>query len=220
MLPDFPVPRIARHERSDSPCAKHYTCRMQAVEIELKFSVDDLATLEQKLHALGFHLDTPRTFESNTLYDTPDRTLRARKELLRIRQYGATWTLTHKAQPPGSENSDATKYKTRIETETQLADGEALATVFSQLGYIPVFRYEKFRAEWSDATGGHLVLDETPIGIFAELEGDPAWIDATLAALKIPAELCTTESYGKLFLTWKERTQSKAEHLTFDAIKN
>jgi len=192
---------------------------MQAVEIELKFTVDDLPTLEQNLRALGFALDTPRTFESNTLYDTPARTLRAQKQILRIRQYGSTWTLTHKAQPPGVGDIDDSHYKRRIETETKLEDGEALAAVFASLGYLPVFRYEKFRAEWSDATGGHLVLDETPIGIFAELEGDPTWIDATLAKLNIPPERCTTDSYGKLFLTWKTRTQSTAEHLTFDAIK-
>lgn len=189
------------------------------VEIELKFSVDDLPALEQKLRALNFHLDTPRTFESNTLYDTPERTLRAQKQILRIRQYGPIWTLTHKAQPANSETPDDTKYKTRIETETQLADGEALAQVFATLGYTPVFRYEKFRSEWSDpVTHHHLVLDETPIGIYAELEGDPAWIDATLAILNIPADRCTTESYGKLFVAWKDRTQSTAEDLTFDAI--
>ncbi len=189
-----------------------------AVEIELKFSVDDLSALEDKLRTLGFRLDTPRTFESNTLYDTPERSLRAQKQILRIRQYGDTWTLTHKAPQP---NTDDTFYKTRIETETAVADGEALAQVFATLGYLPVFRYEKFRAEWSDpATKHHLVLDETPIGIFAELEGDPAWIDATLAALNVPAEKRTTESYGKLFLNWKERTRSDAEHLTFDAISS
>lgn len=187
-----------------------------AVEIELKFSVDDLPALENKLCTLGFRLDTPRTFESNTLYDTPERSLRAHKQILRIRQYGDAWTLTHKAAPPGT---DDTLYKTRIETETAVADGEALAQVFATLGYLPVFRYEKFRSEWSDpATRHHLVLDETPIGIYAELEGDPAWIDATLATLEVPAERRTTESYGKLFLNWKERTQSAAEHLTFDAI--
>jgi adenylate cyclase class 2 len=188
-----------------------------AVEIELKFTVDDLTALEAKLRALGFRLDTPRTFESNTLYDTPQRSLRAQKQILRIRHYGSTWTLTHKAPPP---NSDDTLYKTRIETETTVADGEALAQVFTTLGYLPVFRYEKFRSEWSDpATRHHLVLDETPIGIFAELEGDPAWIDAMLVALNVPAEKRTTESYGKLFLNWKEHTQSNAEHLTFDLIK-
>ncbi|HEY0307006.1 MAG TPA: class IV adenylate cyclase [Acidobacteriaceae bacterium] len=190
-----------------------------AVEIELKFSVDNLPALTLRLHELGFHLDTPRTFESNTLYDTPGRTLLAGKQLLRIRQYGDIWTLTHKLQP-SEFTPDDVRYKRRIETETTVADGEILATIFASLGYTPVFRYEKFRAEWSDpATGGHIVLDETPIGTFAELEGEPAWIDATLLRLNIPAESCTTESYGKLFLAWKERTHSEAEHLTFDAIR-
>jgi adenylate cyclase class 2 len=189
-----------------------------AVEIELKFSVDNLPALTLRLYELGFHLDTPRTFESNTLYDTPDRTLLASKQLLRIRQYGDIWTLTHKLQPSEFTPDDA-HYKRRIETETTVADGEALATIFTSLGYAPVFRYEKFRAEWSDpAHSGHLVLDETPIGVFAELEGDPDWIDASLLRLNIPADTCTTESYGKLFLAWKVRTHSEAEHLTFDAI--
>lgn len=190
-----------------------------AVEIELKFSVADLPALEISLRELGFHLDTPRTFECNTLYDTPDRTLLAGKQLLRIRQYGDTWLLTHKLQPTELTPDDA-RYKRRIETETTLADGNALATIFASLGYLPVFRYEKFRAEWSDPEhSGHLVLDETPIGVYAELEGEPNWIDATLLRLGIPTENCTTESYGKLFLAWKARTHSEAENLTFDAIK-
>jgi adenylate cyclase class 2 len=189
-----------------------------AVEIELKFPVSDLPALQQRLHSLGYTLDTPRTFESNILYDTPDRALLNSKQLLRIRRYGDTWLLTHKQQPSDVTPGDA-RYKRRIETETTVADGEALAAVFQSLGYIPVFRYDKFRAEWSDPAGGHIVLDETPIGIFAELEGDPAWIDATLQRLHIDHASCTTESYGRLFLAWKQRTQSPAEDLTFDAIK-
>ena len=65
---------------------------------------------------------------------------------------------------------------------------------------------------------GHLVLDETPIGIWAELEGPPAWIDTMLEKLCIAPELRTTDSYGKLFLRWKEETGSPAENLTFDEI--
>lgn len=181
--------------------------------------MDDLPAFEARLHALGFHLDTPRTFESNTLYDTPDRSLLAGKQLLRIRQYGDTWLLTHKLQPT-EQTADDLRYKRRIETETTVSDGEALASIFASLGYLPAFRYEKFRAEWSDpAAGGHLVLDETPIGVFAELEGEPKWIDATLLRLGVPAAACTTESYGKLFLAWKQRTGSDAENLTFAAIQ-
>ena len=69
---------------------------MQTAEIELKFPIHDLAGLQSRLPGLGFQLDTPRTFEQNTLYDTPSRTLRASRQILRIRRYGDLWTVTHK----------------------------------------------------------------------------------------------------------------------------
>ena len=199
---------------------------MQSAEIELKFPVDNPALLQSRLPALGFHLETTRTFEQNTLYDTPGRTLRASKQLLRLRQYGDLWTLTHKRQPPREDATDTTRYKIRIETETHLDDGPALAIIFEQLGYTPVFRYEKFRSEWSqpaDAAApgepiGRLVIDETPIGNYAELEGPTGWIDRTLASLEVDPSTCLTDSYGKLFLAWKERTGSPVDHLTFQDI--
>src|SRR5271165_3719081 len=99
-----------------------------AVETEIKFRVDDLAALKDRLKTAGFTLLTPRSFESNTLYDTPDRAMRARTEILRIRSYSGRWTLTHK-RLPDSDNPEAT-HKHRIETETEVSDGEALSTVF------------------------------------------------------------------------------------------
>jgi adenylate cyclase class 2 len=219
---------------------------MQTAEIELKFPVSDLADLQSRLPGLGFHLVTPRTFEQNTLYDTPERTLRAAKQILRIRQYGDLWTLTHKRPADPSADGDPTRYgdpasyKVRIETETRIDDGPTLGAIFERLGYAPVFRYEKFRTEWSYSTltidgplfadrdcpselfcvspNGHLVLDETPIGNYAELEGPPEWIDRTLAQLGVDPAICLTDSYGSLFLDWKQRTGSLAEHLTFDEI--
>ena len=222
---------------------------MQTAEIELKFPIHDLAGLQSRLPGLGFHLDTPRTFEQNTLYDTSSRTLRAVKQILRIRHYGDLWIVTHKrpadpaadGAPAGfgtaANYSAAASYKVRIETETLLDDGPALAAIFHQLGFEPVFRYEKFRTEWSCATptidgplftdpslpaelpiGRHLVLDETPIGDYAELEGPPAWIDRTLARLGVDPATCLTDSYGSLFLDWKQRTGSPVENLTFDEI--
>lgn len=189
---------------------------MVAVETEIKFCVDDLASLVARLESAGFHLETPRTFESNVLYDTPDRSMRARTEILRIRRYGGKWTLTHKRLPDNGPGED--RHKHRVETETQVTDGNALAEVFRSLGLVPAFRYEKWRSEWSDGEG-HCVIDETPIGVYAELEGLPQWIDRAAEQLGVPESSYMTLSYGRLFEQWREAHHSSAEHLTFEAIR-
>jgi len=188
---------------------------MQSAEIELKVPVADVIYLQSRLPHLGFHLDTPRTFEHNTLYDTPNRDLRAKRQILRLREYGGIHLLTHKRID--DRIAEPSRYKIRIETETAVSDPHAVAEIFAQLGYTPAFIYEKYRTEWSQATA-HLVIDETPIGNYAELEGPTAWIDRTLAQLGIDPATCLTDSYGKLFLDWKERTHSLAENLTFAEI--
>jgi adenylate cyclase class 2 len=192
---------------------------MQAAEIELKFPVADPQALEARLPNLGFHLVTPRTYEHNILFDTPARDLRAKRQILRLRDYGGLHTLTHK-RIDDSASADTSRYKIRIETETTVSDPQALAEVFAQLGYRPAFIYDKYRTEFSilDAATNstpHLVLDETPIGTYAELEGPTDWIDRTLTQLDVDPTTCITDSYGKLFLDWKQRTGSPAEHLTF-----
>ena len=188
---------------------------MSADEIEVKFRVADGPTLERKLIAHGFHRVTPRTFEKNVLFDTPDRRLRAQQSILRIRQYGERWVITHKALP--KNNDPAARHKHRIETETQVTDGDAMSVIFSQLGYTPAFTYEKWRTEWSDGKG-YCVVDETPVGNFAELEGESAWIDRVAAKLDVPHSEYMTLSYGRLFELWRDEHHSSAEHLTFEAV--
>ena len=191
---------------------------MQMAEIELKFPVNDVAALQSQLPGLGFSLVTPRRFESNMLYDSPEHRLRDSHQILRLRQYGELWTVTHKRHPDDEDPAEVdVHYKVRIETETAVSDGPALAEIFARLGYTPMFRYDKYRTEWSQGDA-HLVVDETAIGTFAEVEGSIAWIDETLSRLGIDPAVCLTESYGKLFLAWKERTRSPAENLTWDEI--
>ena len=197
------------------PLSAVYSLLTMPVETEIKFRVDDLNGLTRRLEAAGFTLQTPRAFESNVLYDTPDRKMRARTEILRIRNYTGRWTLTHKRLPDSSPGEDAHKH--RVETETEVADGNALAEVFVSLGLAPAFRYEKWRAEWQDGEG-HCVVDETPIGNYAELEGPSQWIDRTAARLGIDRSQYITLSYGRLFDLWREETNSAAEHLTFAAV--
>jgi adenylate cyclase class 2 len=182
-----------------------------ANEIEIKFRVDNVRALTRRLRASGFKEVTKRTHEDNILYDLPGQQLRKRGELLRLRKYGNTWLLTHKAK------GKMTRHKTRVETQTGVEDGEQLRKILEALGYVPSFRYEKFRAEWSDGKG-HVVMDETPIGFFGEIEGPARWIDRTAASLGIDRDSYITDTYAGLFFKWKQRMRSSAHEMTFQAI--
>lgn len=177
-------------------------------EVEIKFVVADVAALEESLRILGFHLQTPSTHEINTLFDTAKGALRKSGQLLRLRRYGSTWTLTHKAR--GRKGI----HKTRVETETVVSNGESMRAMLLALGYHEAFCYEKFRAEWGDAEG-HLVVDQTPIGTMAEIEGPPEWIDSTAERLGIDPKQYITKNYLELFREWKERAGSAARNMTF-----
>ena len=177
-------------------------------EVEVKFLVSDLNGLEAKLREHGFRCVTPSTHEINTLYDLPGEKLRRKGELLRLRSYGEKWKLTHKAKgKPG-------RHKSRGELETAVSDGKAMDSLLRALGYSPSFIYEKFRAEWKDDEG-NVVLDHTPIGDIAEIEGKPRWIDRTARALGIASKDYITKSYAELFFAWKRKTKCKATNMTF-----
>src|SRR3984885_12755989 len=169
---------------------------MQAMEAEVKIRVADRDALEQKLASLAFKRVTARPLERNTLYDTHDRRLRHSREILRIRHYGSKWVVTHKSVPSGV--TEEGPHKNRVETETLVDEGPVLGKVFEALGFGPVFVYEKWRTEWADSRG-HCVLDETPLGVYAELEGPSEWIDATAGKLGISESQFITLSYGRIF---------------------
>jgi adenylate cyclase class 2 len=188
---------------------------MQAMETEVKLRVVDRDIFEQKLPGLGFTRVTARTLERNTLYDTPERGLRNSRQILRIRQYGSKWVLTHKSVPSGF--TEEGRHKNRVETETEVEDGPALGKVFEALGFGPVFIYEKFRTEWADQLG-HCVLDETPLGLYAELEGPADWIDTLAQKLGINDNEFITLSYGRIFESWRDQSGSKAQNFTFSEI--
>jgi adenylate cyclase class 2 len=182
-------------------------------EIEIKFRAADVRTLNRRLRKAGFRLVTRRTDEMNTLYDLPGQPLRKRGELLRLRKYGPEWLLTHKAK------GKAGRHKTRVETETKVADGAKMEAILRALGFAPTFRYEKFRAEWSDGKG-HVVVDETPIGNFGEIEGPSRWIDRTAQDLQVARSDYLTKTYTELFFEWKKQTGSPANEMTFSTIQS
>jgi adenylate cyclase class 2 len=181
-------------------------------EVEIKFRVENLKEFSRRLRSAGFHLVTRRTHEMNTLYDLTGEVLRQRGELLRLRKYGSEWLLTQKGK------GKAGRHKSRAETETKVVDGHAMEGILRALGFSPTFRYEKFRAEWSDGKG-HVVLDETPIGTLGEIEGGARWIDRIAKQLGIGRESYITKSYAELFFEWKAGSGSAACEMTFAAVR-
>ena len=86
--------------------------------------------------------------------------------------------LTYKGPPePG-------RFKVREEVEVEVGDAGSLRKILERLSFRRTFRYEKFRTEYRrPGEAGHVMLDETPIGVYLELEGDPHWIDGVAREL-------------------------------------
>jgi len=181
-------------------------------ETEIKFRVANPCALARQLRAAGFRKQTPRTHEMNTLYDLPGAKLRQRKQLLRIRHYGNQWTLAHKS------GTKIGRHSSRTELEIKIADGKKMDAILRALGYAPSFRYEKFRTEWTDGKG-HVVIDETPIGNFCEVEGPPRWIDATAKKLCVSREQYIMKNYATLFTEWKREAKGRAAEMSFKAVR-
>ena len=181
-------------------------------ETEVKIRIEDVKGVQRQLRKIGFHLRRSRSLEDNTLFDTPDRKLRKVRSILRLRHYGRRWILTYKGTP-----SPDRFYKSRVEIETEIEKPQALRSLFAVLGIQPVFRYQKYRRHYASpsrkerkgdlrktalrkAAPGEIVLDETPIGDFLELEGSRRWIDRVARQLGYSRRDYSTSSYGALYL--------------------
>ena len=181
------------------------------IEVEVKIRLANTAGIVERLQAAGFAVSTPRQFETNTLYETSDGSIARNGMLLRLRQVGEKAVITWKG--PGQ----AGPYKSRPELETTIGSAETLDRIFGHLGYLPSFRYEKYRTEFMRAgdEAGVVTLDETPIGDFLELEGAGEWIDATAAALGFSRADYVLDSYGRLYLADCERRGVEPGHMVF-----
>jgi len=181
-----------------------------AREVEIKLAVKSAASARALLRRHGFLVIAPRVFETNTLYDTSAGDLRARGEILRLREIGRRTVVTFKGPPLTG------RHKIREELEFESSSSRQTALVWERLGFAPSFRYEKYRTELQrPREPGHVTLDETPIGIFLELEGPPAWIDRTARRLGFPPEAYITKSYGTLYLETCVTSGIRPSHMVF-----
>jgi len=173
--------------------------------------VPDVASARKLLRQAGFRVSRARVFEANTVFDSEDSALRSSSRLLRIRTAGRVATLTYKGPPLVG------RHKSREELETTVADAGRLTEIVKRLGFQPTFRYEKYRTEFHQPRrAGVAMLDETPAGVYLELEGTPHWIDLTARRLGFQESDYITASYGRLYVDWCAANGRAPGDMTFE----
>jgi adenylate cyclase class 2 len=211
-------------------------------EIEIKLRIAKVSALRRRLNQLGAREVSPRTHESNTLYDTPKKVLARRGQLIRIRiekprperrgknrPRPAQAVLTFKGPPQPSSHvrsaidttRNKSRYKVREEIEIAISDAEQMHRILAALGLRPMFRYEKFRTTYALRGLRNLKIefDETPIGAFLELEGSASAIDRAARLLGYPRSHYITQTYGTLYIADRRRHGSRPTNMLFPATK-
>ena len=164
-------------------------------EIKLRFGSADEA--RAAVLAAGCSPLLGRRMQADALLDTDDEQLRRQRCVLRVRVENGKSRLTYKGPVQPSI------MKLREEHETLVGDGEVLLKIFEDLGLHIWFRYEKYREEFSheDVT---VAIDETPVGVFVEIEGSEQGIEAMAAALGRGPDDYIVDSYRSLFLQHRD----------------
>src|SRR3954453_5141750 len=140
------------------------------VEIEAKMKVPDFSSVRTRLEDVGAER-RGAVMETNTFFDTEDRSLLARDQGLRLR--------TTKDVKSGAEESTITfkgprlqgQLKSREERELKVGSAKEAMALLESLGFSRVLTFQKRRESWM-LDGCHVELDELPyIGVFVEIEG-------------------------------------------------
>jgi adenylate cyclase class 2 len=163
------------------------------VETEVKLRLPDAKSGRALLRSAGAEKVRDRHFEDNWLFDDAARSLTAQGKVLRVRRTDTGAVLTYKGLQRVEEG-----IKAREEVEQPLADADAFRLILTEIGFKPLRRYQKYREiyRWG---GLEIVLDETPIGVFLELEGAIAEIHTCAAELGFSREDYISESYMGIF---------------------
>jgi adenylate cyclase class 2 len=167
------------------------------------------------IERIGYSVSSPRTLEADQLFDLQSGALRQSDQVLRLRRTSSAEDGQHAVVTyKGCASREV--YKSREEIEFDVSDPDAFTLVLERLGYHPGFCYEKYRTKFKGhGEPGIITIDETPIGLYLELEGPQAWIDSTAVHLGLPPARFLTVSYAALYREHLEQHPNAPPHMTF-----
>lgn len=181
-------------------------------EIEVKFLISDFSALLDKIGKLGAVELRPRMLEVNLRFDTPDRKLSERAQVLRLRQDDQA-ILTFKS--PGEIVDGVIS---RTELEVVVSDFQSTRAILEALGFQVFMTYEKYRQNFqlNDLVAS---VDEMPYGNFIELEGhSPEHVRATAALLGLDWEQRINLSYTALLGIFNHNTGHAFQDISFEVF--
>ena len=183
-------------------------------EIESKFYVRSLETVQKRLETLGAVCTVPRGFEYNLRFDDAQSNLKRQNKVLRLRKSDDI-RLTFKG--PGERRGGSVA---RAEIELVVNDFDTAHQFIESLGYRVSAVYEKYRAMY-DFESAIVTLDELPYGNFVEIEGEsPESIAAIAAKLGLDTKAAIPTSYQGLFEQLKALKDLPAKNLAFWEFTN
>ena len=180
-----------------------------SLEREIKLRFDSAEEARAAVLAAGCTPLMGRRLQEDALLDTDDEQLRRRRCVLRVRVENGKSRVTFKGPVQPSI------MKLREEFETLVGDGEVLLRIFEELGLHVWFRYEKYREEFSHEDV-IVAIDETPVGVFVEIEGGEQGIEAMALALGRSPTNYIVDSYRSLFLQHRDLSGSTDTDMVFD----
>lgn len=190
-----------------------------SLETEVKVALTAVDEFRRRLSGLDAAPLSPRHFEDNVLLDYADRRLRRQGCLLRVRTAGEVASATFKGPP-----AESAMFKIREELEIRVDNACTAVRIFEQLGLRVWFRYQKYRTEYriggdEEQSRVTLALDETPIGVYAELEGSQEAIRRAAASMGYDASRFLRDSYYGLYLEFCRARGMPPGDMVFDAQK-
>lgn len=186
---------------------------MKMQEREIKFYIEDLEKIAERVRLCGAELIRPRTLEHNLRLDIGDHELARQGRLLRIRKDDRV-SVTYKANAHVEGGVIA-----RTEIEFEADDARMVQKLFEALGYRVVVTYEKFRSMYKlgDVV---VVLDEMPFGNFVEIEApNNTLIEGVSMMLGLDFSKGMAINYLGLFDAFKARMDFDFRDLTFENFK-
>jgi adenylate cyclase, class 2 len=163
------------------------------LEREIKLRFEDAETARAAVLGAGAAPLRGRRLQEDCLLDTDDEELRRSQCVLRVRVESGRSFLTFKGPVQPSA------MKLREELETLVGDGSLLLHILEALGFHVWFRYQKYREEFvlDDLI---VAVDETPVGIFVEIEGGDRGIAEMAVALGRDQSDYLLDSYRRLYV--------------------